>query len=74
MGIFYPLNKMQCVNVLQACCTKVFQGALQIQLCSKMQKGNGKTWIQMFSNTRHSIGIYERFYKVQKGAAIFEYF
>ena len=35
-------------------------------------KGNGKTWIQMFSNTRRSIGIYERFSKVQKGGK-FEY-
>ena len=32
-GLFYPPNIMQCVNVLQACCTKVFQGALPIQLC-----------------------------------------
>jgi hypothetical protein len=38
-----------------------------------MQKGNGKTWIQMFSNTRHSIGIYERFSKAQRGGK-FEYF
>jgi hypothetical protein len=28
---------------------------------------------KMISNTRYSIGIYERFYKVQR-AAIFEYF
>jgi hypothetical protein len=37
-GLFYPPNIMQCVNVLQACCTKVFQGALQIQLCSNMKQ------------------------------------
>ena len=38
-----------------------------------MQKGNGKSQTQMISNTRLSIDIHERFYKVQ-GAAIFEYF
>ena len=36
--LFYPPNIMQCVNVLQACCTKVFQGALQIQLCLNMKQ------------------------------------
>ncbi len=32
-GLFYPPNIMQCLDILQARCTKVFQGALQIQLC-----------------------------------------